>query len=329
MKQRTKHRLGLLRNCLIFLAVILGIWFLFQAKNPNSAYGLRERIFGNRRVPGLSSVTETDNPDDLFEGGAESFRTVPVDGLMRLETEGILYNDALFVLNRDYPEMNEAFSERLETVDLPEYGTVTMTAGCAEHLLNLLRTAEAETGKRFSLGVSFPDDSSEPAEGAECLTVGDWSSDDHATGLAVDLWIPDVSANRYLTSDLAEWLQSNAWRFGFVIRYPFFAAQTTGIPYQPWHIRFVGEIHAARMYAGRNTLEEYVTEVLKTKGTTTRFYSVGLTREDGLSETWIIYKQLAANGTIFLPAGLDSIEVSYDSMGQYYIVTGRLHADNG
>ena len=329
MKQRTRRRLGLLRNLLIFLALLFGIWLFFRASNPNTEFGLRERVFGSRRVPGLSAVTETENAEELFGAGGGEMRTVPLDSLMRLETEGILYDDALFVLSRDYPEMNEAFDTRLETVELTGYGSVTMTVGCAEHLSDLLRAAEAETGRSFLLGVSYPDESSEPAEGAECLTGGDWSSDDHATGLSVDLWIPNVPSDRYLTSDLGVWLQRNAWRFGFVIRYPFLAAQTTGLPYQPWHIRYVGEVHAARMFAGRLTLEDYVSETLRRNDMTTRFYRISLTGEDGEPADWVVYKQFASERTIFVPAALTDVSVSFDSIGQYYIVTGKLHADNG
>jgi D-alanyl-D-alanine carboxypeptidase len=36
------------------------------------------------------------------------------------------------------------------------------------------------------------------------------------------------------------WLAGNAWRFGFIIRYPSEATKVTGYQYEPWHLRYAG-----------------------------------------------------------------------------------------
>jgi D-alanyl-D-alanine carboxypeptidase len=53
----------------------------------------------------------------------------------------------------------------------------------------------------------------------------------------------------------AAWLAANAWRFGFIVRYPPNAQPITGFEPEPYHLRYVGAELAAQL-RGR-TLEEY------------------------------------------------------------------------
>jgi LAS superfamily LD-carboxypeptidase LdcB len=80
---------------------------------------------------------------------------------------------------------------------------------------------------------------------------------EHQTGLALD-----VSSTGSLDEGFGEtapgiWLARNAHYYGFVIRYPATKTHTTGIVYEPWHLRYVGLPHAAIMHSRDLTLEEY------------------------------------------------------------------------
>ncbi|KRE79701.1 D-alanyl-D-alanine carboxypeptidase family protein [Arthrobacter sp. Soil763] len=56
----------------------------------------------------------------------------------------------------------------------------------------------------------------------------------------------------------AVWVKANAYRFGFVVRYPWMEHPTTGYYYEPWHLRYVGVEAAGDMRArGITTLEAY------------------------------------------------------------------------
>lgn len=85
---------------------------------------------------------------------------------------------------------------------------------------------------------------------------------EHETGLAMD--VGDVKhKNIRLKEEMANtefgrWLNNNAHRFGFIIRYPKGKEHITGIDYEPWHIRYVGENHAKAIYNSGMTLEEYL-----------------------------------------------------------------------
>ncbi len=85
---------------------------------------------------------------------------------------------------------------------------------------------------------------------------------EHQTGLSADLGgttnpACDV-AQCYATTLEGKWLAANAYRYGFVIRYPANKQSVTGYEYEPWHIRFVGPELSQEMNAkGINTLEEF------------------------------------------------------------------------
>lgn len=80
---------------------------------------------------------------------------------------------------------------------------------------------------------------------------------EHHTGLALDIGSTET------TMDIAPegaWLASNAWRYGFILRYPADKVAITGIEFEPWHLRFVGLPHSQIMYEQNLALEEYVSK---------------------------------------------------------------------
>ena len=76
---------------------------------------------------------------------------------------------------------------------------------------------------------------------------------EHESGLAVD--INSADGNSW---ELYGWLQSNCYRYGFIVRYPDGKEDITGIQYEPWHLRYVGQEVAEYIYQNNLTLEEYV-----------------------------------------------------------------------
>lgn len=56
--------------------------------------------------------------------------------------------------------------------------------------------------------------------------------------------------------DLMLWLEENAYRYGFVIRYPMDKTDTTQMAYQPFVLRYVGRLAARQMHAENKCMEE-------------------------------------------------------------------------
>jgi len=84
---------------------------------------------------------------------------------------------------------------------------------------------------------------------------------EHQTGLAVDI---GFYKNGEYDSDFSvldyekefQWLEDNAYKYGFVIRYPKDKEDITSYIYEPWHLRYVGKF-AEFLYKYNLTLEEY------------------------------------------------------------------------
>ncbi len=82
---------------------------------------------------------------------------------------------------------------------------------------------------------------------------------EHHLGLAVDINSVETSFEK--TKEF-RWLNENAEKFGFVLRYPKDKKSITKIIYEPWHYRYVGVEHAKEMNRLGLCLEEYI-EYLK------------------------------------------------------------------
>ncbi len=87
---------------------------------------------------------------------------------------------------------------------------------------------------------------------------------EHQLGLAVD--IVDIN-NQNLDSSqegtkVQQWLMHNSWKYGFILRYPSDKSNITGIIYEPWHYRYVGNDAAKYIYENAICFEEYL-EMLK------------------------------------------------------------------
>jgi hypothetical protein len=64
----------------------------------------------------------------------------------------------------------------------------------------------------------------------------------------------------------AAWIAENAENFGFILRYPEGAEDVTGVRYQPWHIRYVGDDVIKTMRENNiGTLEEYCVKFVEHK----------------------------------------------------------------
>jgi len=83
---------------------------------------------------------------------------------------------------------------------------------------------------------------------------------EHQTGLAMD--IASKSTKLMLTEGFADtsegkWLNENAYKYGFILRYPKDKIDITGYKFEPWHYRYVGTEISYALKDRDITLEEY------------------------------------------------------------------------
>lgn len=114
-----------------------------------------------------------------------------------------------------------------------------------------------------------------------------------------------------------EWMVTNAWEYGFVLRYPEDKTEITGITYAPHHFRYVGKLHAAIMHANNFCLEEYLNYLQSYT-----MESGGLSYTDGIQSYIIYYVPADPSGTttVQLPKDI-AYSVSGDNRGGFIITT--------
>ena len=81
---------------------------------------------------------------------------------------------------------------------------------------------------------------------------------EHQTGLAIDISTKKTGLTSFFENTLEyTWLSNNAYKYGFIKRYPKDKEHITGYPFESWHYRYVGKEIAEIIYNNNLTLEEY------------------------------------------------------------------------
>lgn len=79
---------------------------------------------------------------------------------------------------------------------------------------------------------------------------------DHNTGYGMDLDIWNEKEEFEKTEGF-KWLNNNAYKYGFILRYPKDKKNITGYEYEPWHYRYVGNDIAKKIKDLNITFDEY------------------------------------------------------------------------
>ena len=81
---------------------------------------------------------------------------------------------------------------------------------------------------------------------------------EHQTGLAIDMYSKEcASAKTFKDSKTYAWLMANAYKYGFILRYPEGKKELTGYNYESWHYRYVGKDLAKKITESGLTFDEY------------------------------------------------------------------------
>lgn len=155
--------------------------------------------------------------------------------------------------------------------DVPYVNHQPMRQATADALVAMFAAGASEAGLQFSVQSAYRsydtqvqvynDDVGANGQAYADTDTARPGTSEHQTGLAVD--ISAVPANCSLdacfgTTPQGQWLAANAWRFGFLLRYPADKVDVTGYTYEPWHFRYIGVELATEMHnTGVTTLEEF------------------------------------------------------------------------
>ena len=83
---------------------------------------------------------------------------------------------------------------------------------------------------------------------------------EHQLGLAIDVSYTTQGnrlSEKVATSPIGKFIVSDAYKYGFILRYPKDKVAITNYGYEPWHLRYVGVELATKLHESGQTLEEY------------------------------------------------------------------------
>ncbi len=102
-----------------------------------------------------------------------------------------------------------------------------------------------------------PNASQTEAEIGASTEVARPGTSEHQLGLAVDF---NSVEQAFQNTEQFRWLQKNAAKYGFIMRYAADKQNYTGVIYEPWHYRYVGKENAKKIKASGLSLEEYLAQ---------------------------------------------------------------------
>lgn len=181
-------------------------------------------------------------------------------------------NSLWLVVNKTRP-LNPMNFEPADLVDVavPHTWAPRMRAEAANAVVNMFAAATAEAGLTLASNSAYRSyDSQVSVYNQDVAANGQAFADtstarpgtsEHQTGLTID--VGASSGNCSLSTCFGDtpegiWLAANAWRFGFLLRYPADKTEVTGYAFEPWHYRYIGTDLAGEMHnTGTTTLEEF------------------------------------------------------------------------
>ncbi len=98
---------------------------------------------------------------------------------------------------------------------------------------------------------------------------------DRKSGYCIDLCQLNEDGTISKFSEPHEWVKNNCWKYGFVLSYPEKDAEASGVEYAPYHLRYVGTVHAGLMHENNLTLAEYYDYLKNHDYTVPLYYTVG------------------------------------------------------
>lgn len=197
----------------------------------------------NSTDPYISILVNKQNPvDETFPTDKDSLVEIPA--ALRKEQTIYFYTIALQALKA---MMNDMFALG--------YDDTYVTSAYRNHnyqtmLFDMYIENEMANGKSYDEAVALANKYSARPEHSE-----------HRTGLAVDFTtksIYGVVDDIFETTEVCAWLKENAWKYGFILRYPKDKIDITGYQYESWHYRFVGLEKASIIYQTGLSYEEYL-----------------------------------------------------------------------
>ena len=196
-----------------------------------------QQEFENNYVEQISSKEQDETEWNLILVNGKN--PVPAEYMFELTT----LSNGQAVDSRMYPYLQAMFDAARADDVFPVVASGHRTSELQQQIF------DAEINKYIEQGYS-----TDESTALALARVARPGTSEHELGLAVDI---NGDKNNSTNEDVYQWLQSNSYKYGFILRYPAGKTAITGVGYEPWHFRYVGVQAASDMYFKGLCFEEY------------------------------------------------------------------------
>ena len=250
----TKSKYPVLGILFIFLLFVLGLMLLVRTKavreenNPVASPAPTYFVFPSMEVDSTPKPTPEPTPEP--------------DALPRIDITGWQY-----VLASASSPIGDYEPPELVTVENGQQ----FESRAAVSLQNFIAAARAE-GLNVCLSSGYRDYYTQQYlfnnkvaqlggnEAAAARIVLPPGTSEHQLGLCADITdqFYAVKTESLENTELFQWMQAHCAEYGFILRYPKDKQDITGVMYEPWHFRYVGEEAAQYIVEHNLCLEEFL-----------------------------------------------------------------------
>lgn len=185
---------------------------------------------------------------------------------LEVVTQDQVYQGDLLLVNKQYPVHEDSVKSDIVTLyeqaDLVQgYGlldtSIRLSESVAHKFNKMVKAAEKEGVNHFLISSGYRDFEEQEKlyqeKGSDYALPAQYS--EHNLGLSLDI---GSSQSEMSKAPEGKWLQKNARKYGFILRYPKDKTEITGIKYEHWHFRYVGLPHSAIIHEKGLVLEQYL-----------------------------------------------------------------------
>ena len=258
MMRKMKQKLKIVIVLLIVNVIALGYLVFIRTQNkqpqePQVAENAAAIINGaNVHMPEIMPTPTTDVIID----------ETPVN-LVDIDTDTSITR----LVNKDHP-ISADYVPDLVTPDVTMYNTQQVRREAAEPLKQMFDAAKADgvnlmliSGYRSyteqqSLWYTYEEKKGRAYANSIDAIPG---MSEHQLGLGFDLGYADGTCQLkscFHGTKADTWLKENAYKYGFIQRYPYGKEKVTGYTYAAWHYRYLGVTEATMLYNSGKTMEE-------------------------------------------------------------------------
>lgn len=292
MKKKKKLKT---KNFLIFIIIIILIitsiiYGINKSKNNNTSSKEKNKIENKDKVDNTKELTELEKAKkdldyyiDEYENDYKEYREknqdLSIEKVITNVNIGLNYDyythtkatkdlNTNTILVNKYNYLTEDYvPENLQTVD-KKYSSKTLQlvdyakeafedlseAASKENYTVLAMSSYRSYQYQYNLYNRYV--SNDGVEAADTYSARPGYSE-HQTGLAVDVYNGKEDFTNFEKTKEYNWMQDNAYKFGFILRFPKDKVLETGYQYESWHYRYVGKEIAKYIHDNNLCFEEY------------------------------------------------------------------------